>query len=75
MKGINEPGKIDLDTVPTFNSCPGIMHDRTTYCQQVSWQWMYGCMDELATENNFDSQATRVIDVLGLSLDMLSMGV
>ena len=32
-------------------------------------------MDDLTTERSFDSQATWVIDVLGLFFDMLSMGV
>ena len=32
-------------------------------------------MDDLTTERGFDSQATWVIDVPGLFLDMLSMGV
>ena len=35
----------------------------------------HGCMDDLRTEHNFDSQATWVIAVLGLFLDMLSIGV
>ena len=26
----------------------------------------YGCIDDLMTERSFDSQSTRVIDVLGL---------
>ena len=26
----------------------------------------HGCMDDLITERSFDSQATRIIDVLGL---------
>ena len=32
------------------------------------------CMDDLTTERSFDSQATWVIDVLGLLFDMLYMG-
>ena len=32
-------------------------------------------MDDITTECSFDSQATRVIDVLGLFFDMLSVGV
>ena len=32
-------------------------------------------MDDLKTERSFSSQATWVIDVLGLFFDMLSMGV
>ena len=31
-------------------------------------------MDDLTTERSFESQDTLVIDVLGLVLDMLSMG-
>ena len=34
-----------------------------------------GCQDDLTTERSFDSQATWVIDVLGLFFDMLSMVV
>ena len=32
-------------------------------------------MDDFTTERSFDSQATWVIDVLGLFFDMLYMGV
>ena len=32
-------------------------------------------MDDLTTERSLDSQATRVVDVLGYFLDMLSKGV
>ena len=32
-------------------------------------------MDDLIIESSFDSQSTLVIDVLGLFVDMLSMGV
>ena len=35
----------------------------------------HGCMDDLTTERTFDSRVTWVVDVLGLLLDMLSMGV
>ena len=34
----------------------------------------HGCVDDLITVCSFDSQATWVIDVLGLIFDMLSMG-
>ena len=34
-----------------------------------------GCMDDLTTERSVSSQATWVIDVLGLFFDFLSMGV
>ena len=66
-------------TVTTSNSCtkcvgsPSIIHDRTSDCNPVSWSWMY--VNDLTTKRNFDSQATCVIDVLGLFSDMLSMGV
>ena len=35
----------------------------------------HGCMDIIATERRFDSQATWVIDMLGLFLVILSIGV
>ena len=34
----------------------------------------HGCIDDLITERSFYSQATRVINVLSLIFDMLSMG-
>ena len=34
----------------------------------------HGCLDDLTTERSFNSQATCVVDVLGLFFDMLSMG-
>ena len=40
-----------------------------TTARQIATQ--HGCMDNLTTKRNF----TRVIDVLGLLFDMLSMGV
>ena len=51
-------------TVPVFNSCTkclGLIHDRST---DFRHNWKY-----------FDSQDTWVVDVLGLSFDMLSMCV
>ena len=35
----------------------------------------HGCMDDLTTERSVDLQATWAIDLPGLFLDMLSMGV
>ena len=35
----------------------------------------HGCMDDLVTERSFDSQATEVIDELGLFFDMLPISV
>ena len=35
----------------------------------------HGCNDDLTTEHSFDSQATWVIDVLGLYFDKLYMGL
>ena len=35
----------------------------------------HGCMDDLTIKRTFDSQATCVIDVLGLYFEMLSMGM
>ena len=56
-------------TVPTFNSCtecvgsPGMIHDcRLDFTQCPGHKYMV----DLTTERNFDSQATCVIDVLGL---------
>ena len=39
-------------TVPTFNSCLGILHDRTPDCHQT-----FQGMDDLTNERSFDSQA------------------
>ena len=70
--------RLPKGTVPTFNSCTkcvgsaGKIHDHTPDCQPVSWVGMH---DDLATERRFDSQATWVIDMLGLFFDMQSMGV
>ena len=56
-------------TVPTFNSCTkcvsstGIIYDSTSDCLPFPG---HNCMDELKTEHTFDSQATWVINVLGL---------
>ena len=65
-------------TVPTFNSCtefvgtPGMVNDcRLDFTQVHGHTYMV----DLTTERNFDSQATCVIDVLGLFFDMLSMCV
>ena len=64
---------IHVHRVPTFNSCTkcvgslDIKHDRTPDCHTVS---SHGCMDDLTSERSFNSQATGVIDVLGLSFDM-----
>ena len=35
----------------------------------------HGCLDDLTTERNFDSQATWVIDMFGIFFDMLPMSV
>ena len=66
-----------MPTVLTFDKGmggPGIIYNRTPDCLPVSWSWIY---DEIKTESNFDSQATctRVLDVLDLFVDLLSMGV
>ena len=66
-------------TVPTFNPCtkcvgsPGIINGRTPHCHPVSWAWMN--FDDLTDKLSFDSQATWVIVMLGLSFDILSMSV
>ena len=47
-------------TVPTLNfciKCPGMIHDHSPD---------FLGMEDLTTERSFDSQATWVIDVLGL---------
>ena len=65
-------------TVPIFKSytkctgSPGIIHDRTHDCHQVSWAWIH---DDLTAACSSDSQAMGAIDVLGLFFDMLSMDV
>ena len=57
-------------TVTAFSSCtksvggPSITDDRTSNCNPVFL--VLGCMNDLTTERSFDSQATCVIDVLGL---------
>ena len=35
----------------------------------------YGCMDDFTTERDYDSQATWVITMLGIFVDMFSIGV
>ena len=44
----------------------GVIHDRTSDCHLVSWAWMPPQVPDLTTERGFDSQATWVVDVLGL---------
>ena len=64
--------------MPIFNSCtecvdrPGLLHNRTPDCSPVSWVWMHGGPHSW-TCCSFDSQATWVIDVCGLFVDMLPM--
>ena len=61
--------------MPTFSSCTkclGTIHDNTPGWYQLPW---HGCTDGLTFEHDFDSQATGVIDVLGLYSAMLSTGV
>ena len=55
--------------ITALNPWVGILTDRTLNFLE------HGCMDDLTTERSFDSQATLVIDVLGLFFDMLSMTV
>ena len=56
-------------TVPIFNSCTkcaggqGIIKDLTLDSKQFPG---YGCKDDLTTERNFDSQASWVINMVGL---------
>ena len=71
-------GKYSYEGLMAFNSCtkclgsPGIIQDRTPICHPFSG---HGRMYDLTTARNTDSHATWVIGVLGLFLDMLSMGV
>ena len=51
---------------------PGHKNDRTPNCHQFPGR---GGMEDLATESSFDWQATGIIAMLGLFLDMLSMVV
>ena len=61
--------------MPTFNSCtecvgsPGITHNCTRLFPR------HECIDDLGTDGSFDSQVMWAIDVLGLFVGMLSMGV
>ena len=50
--------------------CPGIQHYPHARLPPFPG---HGCMDDLTVERSFDLQATRVIDVLDLFFDMLSM--
>ena len=65
-------------TEPTFNSCtkcvgsPAKIHGCTP---DAIWFPGYGYMDDLTTERRFNSQAMRVIDMLGLFYDILFMVV
>ena len=45
----------------------GIIRDRTPDCQQFPG---HRCNDDVTTERSFDSQAMRVIVVVGLFFDM-----
>ena len=47
----------------------------TTVRHPVFWAWMRPQVPDLTTDCGFDSQTTRVIVVLGLFFDRLSMGV
>ena len=60
--------------IPALNA--GATRAKYTTARPIAIQfYMHGCMDNLKTERGFDSQATWVIDVLGLFSDMLSTGV
>ena len=55
--------------MPTLSSSmgsPGIIHNRTP--KKIGRAFVYYAMDDLTTERSFDSQATWVIDALGLFL-------
>ena len=60
-----------LATVPTFNSCTECLsnHGHNTR-PHTRLPPSFLDRDNLTTERNFDSQATLVIDVLGLFFDM-----
>ena len=61
-------------TVPAYNSCtrcvdsPGITHSHMLDCHLVSWARMRPHNPDLKTECSFDSQATWVTDMPGLSI-------
>ena len=58
-----------LFTVPTFNFC-------TKRAGPIATQLPgHGCIDDFITECSFDSQATWIMDGLGLFFDMFSMCV
>ena len=67
--------------VPAFNICtkcvgnPDMIHDRTPGCHPVSWTWIRPQVPNFTTVRSFDSQATWVFAMLGLSFEMVSMGV
>ena len=51
-------------------------HDTRPLAQLSFWAWMHGGpLIQLSTECSLDFQATWVIDVLGIFIDMPSMGV
>ena len=66
------------NTVTTFNSCTkcmgslSIIDDGTSDCHPDFWAWMHGWGNNWIY---FDLQASWVIDVFGLFLDALPMGV
>ena len=64
----------NICTVPTFNSYTKCRAARSNYttAHLIATQFPgHECMDHLATECIFDSQAMWAIDVLGLFFDML----
>ena len=65
--------------VPRFNSCThyvGAVRAEYTTGRPIAIQFPgNGCMDDLTTESSFHSQATWVINVLGLFFDILPIGV
>ena len=62
-----------MATMPAFNSCTkcvgilGIKHDRTSNCHLVSWAHV----PDLTTYRTFDCQATWIIDMFGISVDVI----
>ena len=61
-------------SIPALNARAAHVKYRTARLIATKFHW-HGCMDDLTTDRSCDSQATWVIDVLDLFLDMLPMGV
>ena len=60
--------------IPALNECAARVKYMTARLYATQFLG-HGCMHDLTTECSFDAQATWVIDVLSLSIDMPSMVV